>query len=283
MAVPISRPRPIPLTVPTMTSDPAAGAPRITREVRGHLLLIGFNRAAKKNAFDLPMLAGLAEAFTELDQSPDLRCGVVFAHGADFTAGLDLGNVAPSLAQGGSLAPPGGVDPFAVTGPGCSKPIVCAVQGLCFTLGIELMLSCDVVVAAADVRFGQIEIKRGIFPFGGGTWRWVQTCGWGNAMRYLLTADMLDAATALRLGMVQEVVTPDRALPRAIEIAETIAAQAPLGVMATLRSARTAVAHGPEAAARGLMPELQKLMQSEDAKEGLQSFLERRAGRFTGR
>jgi enoyl-CoA hydratase/carnithine racemase len=266
-----------------MTPDPSAGAPRITRETRGHVLLIGLNRPAKKNAFDLPMLAGLAEAFAELDRSAELRSGVVFAHGGDFTAGLDLGNVASALAQGGGLAPAGGVDPFAVAGPACSKPVVCAVQGLCLTAGIELMLACDVVVAADDARFGQIEIKRGLFPFGGGTWRWVQTCGWGNAMRYLLTGDMLDAATALRLGLVQEVVAPDRALPRAIELAETIAAQAPLGVMATLRSARKALAEGPEAAARELMPELSKLMQSEDVKEGLQSFLERRAGRFTGR
>ena len=266
-----------------MDPAPSADAPRITREVRGHVLLIGFNRPAKKNAFDLRMLAGLAEAFTELDRSPDLRAGVVFARGADFTAGLDLGDVAPAIAKGGGLTPPGGVDPFGVTGPPCSKPVVCAVQGLCLTLGIELMLACDVVVAADDARFGQIEIKRGLFPFGGGTWRWVEACGWGNAMRYLLTADMLDAATALRLGLVQEVVPAERALPRAIEIAETIAAQAPLGVMATLRSARKAMAEGPEAAARDLLPELAKVMASEDVKEGVQSFLERRAGRFTGR
>jgi enoyl-CoA hydratase len=266
-----------------MTSSPSADAPRITREVRGHLLLIGFNRAAKKNAFDLPMLAGLAEAYAELDRDPDLRCGVVFAHGADFTAGLDLGNVAPAIAKGEGLAPAGGVDPFGVQGPPCSKPVVCAVQGLCLTLGIELMLASDVVVAADSARFGQIEIKRGIFPFGGGTWRWVQTCGWGNAMRYLLTADMLDAATALRLGLVQEVVAAEHVLPRAIEIAETIAAQAPLGVMATLRSARIALSQGSEAAARALFPELQKLMVSQDAAEGLQSFLERRTARFTGR
>jgi enoyl-CoA hydratase len=265
-----------------MTSA-STSAGRITREPQGHILLIGIDRPAKKNAFDLGMLAGLAEAFTELDRSPDLRCGVVFARGGDFTAGLDLGQVAPSLVQGGGLTPPGAVDPFGIHGPPCSKPVVCAVQGLCFTVGIELMLACDVVVAAESARFGQIEIRRGLFPFGGGTLRWVQTCGWGNAMRYLLTADMLDAATALRLGLVQEVVPPEQVLARATAIAETIAAQAPLGVMATLRSARKALAEGPEAAARDLMPELAKIMQSEDVKEGLQSFLERRAGRFTGR
>jgi enoyl-CoA hydratase/carnithine racemase len=266
-----------------MVTDPSAAEPRITREVRGHLLLIGFNRPTKKNAFDLAMLAGLAEAYAELDRSPDLRCGVVFAHGSDFTAGLDLGDVAPALSAGGGLAPADGVDPFAVLGRPCSKPVVCAVQGLCLTLGIELMLACDVVIAADTARFGQIEIKRGLFPFGGGTWRWVQTCGWGNAMRYLLTADMVDAPTALRLGLVQEVVTPALALSRAVEIAEVIAAQAPLGVMATLRSARKALAEGPEAAARDLMPELGKIMGSEDVQEGLRSFMERRAGRFTGR
>ena len=257
---------------------------RISTEIRGHVLLIGFARAAKKNAFDLEMLDALADAYTMLDADPELRCGVVFAHGADFTAGLDLGNVAPAIASGSrGLFKSGQIDPFATHGPACRKPIVAAAQGLCLTLGIELLLASDIRLCADDARFGQIEIKRGIFPFGGGTARWVSNCGWGNAMRYLLTGDTFDATEALRIGVVQEVTTPARLLERAVAIAETVAAQAPLGVQATLRSSRLSVAEGEAAAARALLPEVQTLMTSDDAQEGLRSFLERRAANFTGR
>ena len=156
-----------------------------------------------------------------------------------------------------------------------------AVHGRCRTLGIELALAMDTVVAAESTRFAQIEIKRGIFPFGGATYRMVQTAGWSNAMRWLLTGDEFDAREALRIGLVQEIVPAGKQLERAVQIAETIAAQAPLGVRATIASARKAL--NEEAAARALMPELLRLMGSEDAREGLMSFLERRAAKFTGR
>jgi len=255
----------------------------ITRERRGHVLLIGFNRPQKKNAFTLEMLAELVQAYTELDSDDALRVGVVFAHGNDFTAGLDLANVAPAIAAGKPLAPAGGVDPWGTHGPRCRKPVVIAAHGLCLTLGIELILSADITVAAVGTRFGQIEIKRGIFPFAGGTYRWVERVGWGNAMRYLLTADELDAAEALRIGLVQSVVAADEVLASAIAIAERIAAQAPLGVQATLHNARLAVAEGQAAAAAALLPKLRELMVSTDAQEGLQSFIERRQAVFTGK
>lgn len=254
--------------------------PKITTEVRGHLLLIGVNRPAKMNAFDAEMLRGLSDAFVKLEEDAGLRCGVIFAHGDHFTAGLDLANVAPLLSQG-KLDLGAGIDPWGVHGPQRTKPTVIAVHGRCLTLGIELCLAQDVRIAASDTRFAQIEIKRGIFPFGGATFRLVQTAGWGNAMRWLLTGDEFDSQEALRIGLVQEVVPPGRQLERAIEIAETIAAQAPLGVRATIASARRVLAE--EEAARALMPELMRLMASEDAREGLMSFVERRAARFEGK
>jgi enoyl-CoA hydratase len=254
---------------------------KITTERRGHLLLIGFNRASKMNAFDSQMLGMLAEAFAELENDPELRCGVIFAHGPHFTAGLDLADVAPRMADGSLDLRNVPIDPWGVHGKRRGKPTVVAVQGRCLTLGIELCLAQDVCVAASDARFAQIEIKRGIFPFGGATFRLVQTAGWGNAMRWLLTGDEFDAQEAHRIGLIQEVVEPGRQLERAIAIAETIAAQAPLGVQATIASARSAVEQ--EAAARALLPEITRLMASEDAREGLQSFFERRAAPFSGR
>ncbi|MGH7327899.1 MAG: enoyl-CoA hydratase-related protein, partial [Polyangiaceae bacterium] len=160
-------------------------------------------------------------------------------------------------------------------------PTVMAVHGRCFTLGIELILAQDITIAAKNTVFAQIEIKRGIYPFGGATYRWPARCGWGNAMRWLLTGDELDAAEAHRIGLVQEVVENGKQLQRAIEIAETIAKQAPLGVRATIESARRTIHE--EEAAKALMPVLTKLMASDDAREGLMSFLERRAGSFSGK
>src|SRR5262249_23596386 len=157
---------------------------RITTETRGHLFLIGLNRPKKMNAFDSQMLLEFSRAYELLEAIDDLRVGVVFAHGDHFTGGLDLADVAPLMMEG-KLDLGAGVDPGGCHGRQRTKPIVVAVQGRCLTLGIELCLASDVRVAASNARFAQIEIKRGIFPFGGATFRLVQTAGWGNAMRWL--------------------------------------------------------------------------------------------------
>jgi enoyl-CoA hydratase/carnithine racemase len=255
---------------------------KISRARHGHVLLLGIDRAAKRNAFDLPMYEDLGRAYAEADADDDVRAVVLFAHGEHFTGGLDLVQFVGPFSSGGMPIPEGGLDPLGLVGKRISKPIVCAIQGLCLTIGIELLLATDIRVAAVGSRFGQIEIKRGIYPVGGATIRLPREVGWGNAMRWLLTADELDAAEAHRIGLIQEVVMLGTARDRAIEIAETIAAQAPLGVRATLVSSRIAVDDEAEAARR-LFPDLKPLMGSEDAKEGLASFVERRAARFTGR
>jgi enoyl-CoA hydratase/carnithine racemase len=257
---------------------------KVMMERREHVLLIGLDRATKRNAFDLPMYHALCQTYTDLERDDDLRCGVLFAHGDHFTAGIDLAQWAPALAAGGFPLPEGTIDPLhlGLGAPGLSKPMVVAVQGICLTLGIELMLAADVRVAAEDTRFAQIEVKRGIYPVGGATLRFPAEAGWGNAMRYLLTGDEFSAQEAHRMGLIQEVVPAGKQLERAVELAKTIAAQAPLAVRATLASARLARESEAQAAQR-LLPDLLPIMQSEDAREGLASFLERRQGRFTGR
>ena len=255
--------------------------PLVTLERDGDVLLIGLNRADKRNAFNRALIAELSLAYGTLDRDPGARCGLLFAHGEHFTGGLDLADVAPTMG-GGFTVPEGGVDFLGMTGPRVSKPVVVAVQGRCLTIGIEMTLASDVRVAAADTRFAQIEVKRGILPIGGATMRFVRDCGWGNAMRYILTGDEFDAQEALRIGLVNEVVEPGRQLERALELARSIAAQAPLAVQATLRNARLAAVKGEAAAAAELSPELTVLLASDDAREGLVSFLERRDARFSG-
>lgn len=241
------------------------------------------DRAAKRNAFDLQMLREVAEAFTLAEDDPAVRVVVLTADGAHFTAGLDLAEVGPAVAGGGRLFPEGCVDPLGLNGRVRTKPFVMAVRGYCLTIGIELALASDIVVAGDDSKFGQIEIKRGIFPFGGATFRLPARAGWGNAMRWLLTADTFDATEAKRLGVAQEITPAGEERALALAIAATIAKQAPLGVRATIENARIAAERGPEAAAAALLPQARALMGTDDAREGVQSFLERRDGKFTGK
>ncbi len=257
--------------------------PTITTEARGPVLLIGLNRPHKLNAFTGEMLDALGAAYTRYEADEALRCAVLFAHGKDFTAGLDLASLAPRVRAGETIWPTSGIDPLGIDGPARSKPLVTALQGRVFTLGIELALASDVRLCSDDASFAQLEIARGIFPFGGATFRAPAQLGWGNAMRFLLTAEPFGAAEALRIGLVQEVTPRDELLGRAIAIAEKIAAQAPLGVRATIASARKGRMEGEEAAAAALRAEVVKLMASDDAREGVQSFVERRTARFTGR
>jgi enoyl-CoA hydratase len=255
----------------------------VTIERRGHVLLMGLDRPARRNAFTLRMFEELALAYGELERDPELRCGVLFAHGDHFTGGLDLAEVAPAVIGGGIPVPDGGRQPWRLDGP-WTTPVVIAVQGWCITIGIELMLAADVRIAASDTRFAQLEVQRGIYPFAGATVRMPREAGWGNAMKHLLTGDPFDAAEAHRMGLVQEVVEPGTQLERAIELAERIAtAAAPLGVAATLRSAYRAVYESPDAAAARLQADAVPLFASEDGAEGMRFFVERRPARFNGR
>lgn len=256
---------------------------RITFERIGRVARIGLNRAAKRNAFDLLMLRELSQALTDYEEDAELWCAVLFAHGDHFTAGLELNEVGPAVASGAPLFPEGLVDPLGLHGRAREKPLVIAVQGYCLTIGIELALASDIRLAADTTRFGQIEIKRGILPFGGATTRMPALTGWGNAMRYLLTGDMFDAAEALRIGLVQEVVPAAELLERATALAARVSAQAPLGVRATLASARHAMSEGESAEAPKLIERARAIMATEDAAEGVRSFLERRDAVFKGR
>ena len=257
--------------------------PRVVTERDGRIFHIVLDRADKMNAFDLRMLRELAEAVTEYEADESLWCALLCANGDHFTAGLDLAEVGPAVKAGAALFPEDSVDVLSLHEPRRKKPLVMAVQGWCLTIGIELLLSADIRLAAEGTRFGQIEVNRGIFPFGGATIRLPEIAGWGNAMRWLLTGDKFGTDEALRLGLVQEVVPADELRNKAIEIARTVAKRAPLGVWATLRSSRTAQLEGTDAAVAELLVIARELMDSEDAAEGIRSFLERREGDFKGR
>jgi enoyl-CoA hydratase/carnithine racemase len=255
----------------------------VSVEKRGHVLLMGLDRVAKRNAFDIPMWDALCRAYAQLERDPELRAGVLYAKGDHFTGGLDLPQWGAAFNSGAWKIVEDGIDPLGLTGARISKPVVGAVQGTCLTIGIELLLATDIRVAAQNTRFAQIEVKRGIYPVGGATLRFPREVGWANAMRWILTGDDFDAQEAFRIGLVQEVTAVGEQLARATALAETLAAQAPLGVYATLASSRAAIPSAEIAAGNRLMPDLLPIMKTEDVQEGLRAFMERRPGNFKGR
>ena len=253
---------------------------KVTTEKVGHVLKIGLNRPDKMNAADEEMLHQLALAYGELEKDKELRVGLVFAHGDHFTAGLDLFDVGPKMQTGKlQLVPVGGIDPWGIQTKQVSKPVVMATRGTCFTLGVELALASDIVIAASDSKFAQLEVARAILPFGGGTIRLPKVAGHAKAMQYLLTGDSFGANEALAMGMINEIVEPGQELGRAMQFAEKIAAQAPLAVQATLASARNADSENEK---QQLFIRLGNLMATKDVERGMQAFISKQPAQFEG-
>lgn len=261
-----------------MTEAAVTGTVRHERHER--VLKIVIDNPGKKNAFSPEMMVELAQALTLLDEDPELWVGVVCAAGDHFTAGLDM----PKFFGPKATAKPRTaetVDPFGLVRQ-CTKPIVTAVQGITYTIGIEMMLAGDIVVAASDCRFCQMESKRGIAPLGGAHFRYMTRVGWGNAMYHLMLCDEFTAQEAYRIGLVQEVVAPGEQIERAMQLAGTIAKNAPLGIQAMKKAGRKFIEAG-ETAAIEVIPDIRaRVMGSKDAAEGIQSFIERRPAVFRG-
>ncbi|MCP3443839.1 crotonase/enoyl-CoA hydratase family protein [Bradyrhizobium sp. CCGUVB14] len=254
---------------------------QIRTEVHDHVFKIIIDNVAKKNAFTPAMMEQLSDALTELHDNEAYRVGVICAEGRDFTAGLDMPKFFGPTAEKRNTKE-GNVDPFGLA-KRCRKPVVTAVQGIVFTIGIELMLAGDIVVAASDARFCQMEAKRGIAPLGGAHFRFLSRAGWGDAMYHLFLCDEFSAERAQAIGLVQEVVAPGEQVARAMALAAIIARNAPLGIQVT-KEAATKYIEGGEAAAIAYIPKIRdRVLSSADAKEGIQSFIERRAAVFQGR
>jgi enoyl-CoA hydratase/carnithine racemase len=251
-----------------------------TEVVDGHVLVMTVDRVEKKNAFT-PKIAGeLAAAYTRLDEDAELFVGVLTFAGDHTTAGLELPLFFGPDAR---VDPPGdAVDPYGLRRR-LTKPLITAVQGITFTIGIEIALAGDIVVAAADARFAQLEPKRGLAPLGGATVRYVQRAGWGNSMYHLLRADEFDAAEAYRIGLVQEVVEPGRQRERAIELARELLRCSPAALRHSIANARLAL-DADEPTAIAAIPAMQAaVMATADFTEGIASFIQRRPAQFTGR
>lgn len=246
-----------------------------------HVLVITVDRQEKRNGFTPKMIDELAHALTMLEETADLRVGVLCFAGDHTTAGLDMPMFFGPDADPNALSPKDLVDPLGLFRR-LSKPLITAVQGITFTIGIELALAGDIIIASDDTRFSQLEPQRGLMAIGGATLRFTSRGGWGNAMYHLLRADEFDAHEAFRVGIAQEVVPQGTQVQRSLEIALEIAANAPLAVQLTKANARLALEEGEDEAIERFGDIRRALNTSSDLQEGIQSFIERRPARFTG-
>jgi len=249
----------------------------LTFERDGATAIVTLNRPEAKNALSLPMLVGMKDAWEEIDRNDDIRCAILTGAGGTFCAGMDL----KAFLRGEDVTLPGrGLGGMTEAPP--RKPMIAAVEGYALAGGCELVLSCDLVVAAEDARFGIPEVKRGLVAAGGGLLRLPRRIPQQVAMEYALTGDFFSAADARRYGLVNHVTKPGEALSCALRLAERITANAPLAVAATKEIiVRSADWTSDEAFAR--QAEIMKpVFESADAREGAQAFAQKRTPVWRG-
>lgn len=257
----------------------AADAPlRVERE--GPVAIVTLDRPERMNAFDLAMRRALAAAFIDLTADEGVRAIVVTGGATVFAAGADLKLLASKGAAG--VRDLGFPDLWAPVAE-CPKPVIAAVSGYALGAGCELVMMCDIVVAAPSARFGQPEIRVGIMPGAGGSQRLLRLVGRQVASQMLMTGDPLSAERAAQLGLVSELVAEGEALARAKAIAAKIARQPPLALAAIKRTLATAGDLPLPAALALENREFLLLFETADQKEGMAAFLEKRPPRFEGR
>ena len=251
----------------------------IKYEKQGHIATVTFDRPEAMNSLTVDMLAGMDAAFDDFNDDDDLWVAILTGTGDKaFSAGMDLKEAIPLLTSGDQL---GYEDPTKRPFSDVFKPIIAAINGYCIAGGLEFIQGTDIRIAAEHATFGFGEVAWGIIPTGGSHVRLPQQIPWAVAMELLLTGKTIDARRAYQIGLVNEVVPLDELMSTAIEWAETICKNGPLAV-------RTA----KEIAVRSLGLEdgfvLEKalgerVMSSEDAKEGPRAFAEKRPPKFTGK
>ncbi|MFJ6836229.1 crotonase/enoyl-CoA hydratase family protein [Streptomyces sp. NPDC091209] len=247
-------------------------------ERRDGVQIITINRPQAKNALNLAVARGIAEAVDELDASDDLRVGVLTGAGGTFSAGMDL----KAFLRGESPAIEGrGLAGITITPP--KKPLIGAAEGWALAGGFELLLACDLVVAADTARFGVPEVTRSLVAAAGGALLLPRRIPYAIAMEMLLTGDPITAQRGAEVGLVNRLVPEGKALEGALELAARVASAGPLAVAATKRIARSSadwtLAEGWEEQERIIAP----VFVSEDAREGAAAFAEKRSPVWSGR
>jgi len=240
-----------------------------------HILVIRMDRPQKRNALNAAMTAGIDAAMNQLEDDPELWCGILTGTDSVFSAGADL-------TEGpGEPTERGGV--VGLIHRKRSKPLIAAVEGVALGGGVEMILCCDLVVASSKAAFGLPEVKRGLMPDFGGAFRIGRFLPMNIARELLITGNNLTAERAERLGFVNAVVEPGKALSSALLLAEKICENAPLAVREALAVFNTEVTGDESASWKRSDAAHARLLQTEDLIEGLGAFFEKRPPKWRAR
>lgn len=246
----------------------------VLTEQRGRVLLITLNRPDAMNAINGALSAGLWAAIERLDADDGLTAGVLTGNGRGFCSGMDL----KAFSRGEDIGPM-----MTFIQQGAQKPLIGAIEGFALAGGLELALTCDLLVAAKGAKVGIPEVNVGLFAAGGGLLRLPSRVGYGKAMEMAITGDPITADDAAEFGLVTRLVEPGSAVDAAMDLAERVARNAPLAVAASKQLIKATQGATEEEFWALQQPLQMSVFTSEDAKEGPKAFAEKRAPEWTGR
>jgi len=257
-------------------------------ETDGHLFILTINRPEVMNAISPAASHEMSHALDRFEEDNNLWVGIITGAGNDaFSAGGDISVMVEAKTKEDYQMPSSGYGGI-TNRTSCDKPIIAAVNGICFGGGFEVALACDILVAAENSRFGLPEPKIGTAAVATGMHRLAREIGLKQAMALLLTGESIDAIRGRELGLVKEVVPQGEALAAAKKLATHILRCAPLAVRATKQCVIGGLDYAGVPAAQqaqedGVFPALEEMMQSADIGEGLNAFLEKRRPEWKGR
>ena len=252
----------------------------VLTEVRGPVGIVTINRPQVRNALNHQTIAELVDALDAFDRDDQVRCMILTGDDRAFAAGADISQ----MVEAGAVDVLDD-DNFArwARFRAIHKPVIAAVSGYALGGGCELALMCDLVVASESAQFGQPEVKIGIIPGAGGTQRWARSAGKVRAMEAVLTGEPVRAIDAERIGLVNRVVPAGAQLDETLRLANLIAARPPLAVRLGKEAVNQAMEVPLSAGLEFERKLFYLLFASDDKREGMRAFLEKRPGRFTGR